>query len=68
MVPVGALEAPVAVSTTVAVQRVAWRIRIVAGVHATVVVVVRRFVLAGFTVTAVVPELPECDGLAESPA
>jgi hypothetical protein len=51
-VPVGVLVAPVAVSVTVAVHEVAWLMNTVDGVHATVVVVVRRL-----TVTDVLPLL-----------
>jgi hypothetical protein len=51
-VPLGVVAVPVAVSVTVAVHEVAWPITTVLGVHATVVVVVRRL-----TVTVVLPLL-----------
>ena len=51
-VPVGVEVVPAAVSVTVAVHDVTWLIATVDGVHATVVVVVRRL-----TVTVVLPEL-----------
>jgi len=51
-VPVGVDAVPAAVSVTVAVHDVACPITTVLGVHATVVVVVRRL-----TVTVVLPEL-----------
>ena len=51
-VPVGVLVVPAAVSVTVAVHEVAWLMNTVDGVHATVVVVVRRL-----TVTLALPVL-----------
>jgi len=51
-VPVGVLVVPAAVSVTVAVHDVAWPMKTVDGVHATVVVVVRKL-----TVTVVLPLL-----------
>jgi hypothetical protein len=51
-VPAGVLAVPAAVSVTVAVHEVAWATNTVDGVHATVVVVVRRL-----TVTDVLPLL-----------
>jgi sorbitol-specific phosphotransferase system component IIBC len=54
-VPVGVDVVPVAVSVTVAVHDVACPTNTVDGVHATVVVVVRRL-----TVTLVLPELVAC--------
>jgi hypothetical protein len=51
-VPVGVDVVPAAVSVTVAVHDVAWLMNTVDGVHATVVVVVRRL-----TVTFVLPVL-----------
>jgi len=51
-VPVGVDVVPVAVSVTVAVHEVAWPMNTVDGVHATVVVVVRRL-----TVTVALPVL-----------
>jgi len=51
-VPVGVLVVPAAVSVTVAVQEVTWLMNTVEGVHATVVVVVRRL-----TVTLALPLL-----------
>jgi hypothetical protein len=51
-IPVGVDAVPAAVSVTVAVHIVAWLIATVVGVHATVVVVVRRL-----TVTVVLPVL-----------
>jgi hypothetical protein len=51
-VPVGVIAVPVDVSVTVAVQLVAWPMKTVEGVHATVVDVVRTV-----TVTDVLPEL-----------
>ena len=51
-VPVGVLVVPVAVSVTVAVHEVACPTNTVVGVHATVVVVVRKL-----TVTVVLPLL-----------
>ena len=51
-VPVGVIAVPVEVSVTVAVQLVAWPMKTVDGVQATVVVVVRTV-----TVTVAVPVL-----------
>jgi len=61
-VPVGVDAVPAAVSVTLAVHDVACPITTVLGVHATVVVVVRRL-----TVTVVLPELPLWAGVAVSP-
>jgi len=61
-VPVGVIAVPVEVSVTVAVQLVAWPMKTVDGVQATVVVVVRTV-----TVTVVLPELEAWAGVAVSP-
>ena len=66
-VPVGVLGVPLSVSATVTVQLAASVSTIVDGMQLTDVVVVRRLVFTGFTVTDVLAELPEWGVLAESP-